>query len=170
MTTPIHHSSRKGGPWTDARVAQLTELWLDGVSARLIAKQMDLSKNAVIGKAHRLELPNRPSPIVYSDKTSPKKESLTATTKPAKATVRKPSPHPVMHLAHPNSKTGTARGIATFPRVALDARIRGCQWIAGEPSADDACKCGAAVGETRIYCPEHEIKARRTKLAWGEAA
>ncbi len=49
--------------WTDERIDQLTELWGAGQSASQIGKALGLSKNAVIGKAHRLKLPPRPSPI-----------------------------------------------------------------------------------------------------------
>ena len=168
MNAPIHHSSREGGIWTDARVTQLTELWLDGVSAGLIAKQMDLSKNVVIGKVHRLRLPGRPSPIRSGEQTVPKKEKIAATTKPAKPKI--PTTRTFSyHRGHHKRKTGLPTSTPKFARVVTGVLFRGCQWITGEPSADDSCKCGAAVGETRVYCPEHEIKARRTRLAWGEA-
>ena len=71
---------------------------------------------------------------------------------------------------HRKKITYLPKSTPKFAWVVPGVLIQGCQYIAGEPSADDSCKCGAAVGETRIYCPEHEIKARRTKLAWGEAA
>ena len=50
--------------WTDDRVAMLRELWTKGLSASQIAVQLGgVSRNAVIGKAHRLSLESRPSPI-----------------------------------------------------------------------------------------------------------
>lgn len=50
--------------WTDERIAQLKELWSQGMSASEIAQTLgDISRNAVIGKAHRLGLSGRPSPI-----------------------------------------------------------------------------------------------------------
>jgi len=50
--------------WTEERVAMLKRLWEDGRSASQIAEAMgDVSRNAVIGKAHRLGLKGRPSPI-----------------------------------------------------------------------------------------------------------
>jgi len=50
--------------WTEARVATLKHLWEQGRSASQIASEMgDVSRNAVIGKAHRLGLKSRPSPI-----------------------------------------------------------------------------------------------------------
>lgn len=50
--------------WTEERVALLKKLWEDGRSASQIAEAMgDVTRNAVIGKAHRIGLKARPSPI-----------------------------------------------------------------------------------------------------------
>lgn len=49
--------------WTDERIDELTRLWQAGHSASEIGKRLAVSKNAVVGKAHRLKLPSRPSPI-----------------------------------------------------------------------------------------------------------
>ena len=51
--------------WTDDRVDHLRELWSKGLSASQIAAQLGdgVTRNAVIGKAHRLGLEGRPSPI-----------------------------------------------------------------------------------------------------------
>ncbi|MEC7303926.1 MAG: GcrA family cell cycle regulator, partial [Pseudomonadota bacterium] len=50
--------------WTEARVDQLKNLWEEGLSASQIANRLgDVTRNAVIGKAHRLGLSSRPSPI-----------------------------------------------------------------------------------------------------------
>lgn len=50
--------------WTEERVAELTELWNSGLSAaRVAAKLGEVTRNAVIGKVHRLGLSGRPSPI-----------------------------------------------------------------------------------------------------------
>ena len=49
--------------WTEARVDQLKRLWDEGLSASQIASRLgDVTRNAVIGKAHRLGLSSRPSP------------------------------------------------------------------------------------------------------------
>lgn len=49
--------------WTDEMVAELARLWEQGLSTGEIGKQLGVSKNAVVGKAHRLGLTGRPSPI-----------------------------------------------------------------------------------------------------------
>ena len=51
------------GEWTDATVTRLRQLWADGYSTVGIGRHLGVSKNAVVGKAHRLDLPGRPSPI-----------------------------------------------------------------------------------------------------------
>lgn len=46
--------------WTDERVEKLKKLWAEGLSASQIAAQLGgVSRNAVIGKVHRLSLPGR---------------------------------------------------------------------------------------------------------------
>jgi hypothetical protein len=47
-----------------------------------------------------------------------------------------------------------------------------CQWIEGEPSEDDACKCGKPAAAGRPYCPPHEARAyvRVDPQMWREFA
>jgi GcrA cell cycle regulator len=55
------------GNWTPARVQRLRELWAAGRTASAIAQELrGVSRNAVIGKAHRLGLEPRPSPITLT--------------------------------------------------------------------------------------------------------
>jgi GcrA cell cycle regulator len=54
-------------PWTSVIVTELTQLWSEGRSGAEIARRLNVSRNSVIGKAHRLELPRRPSPIRYTE-------------------------------------------------------------------------------------------------------
>ena len=50
--------------WTEDRIATLTKLWETGATASQIADELGgVSRNAVIGKAHRLGLKSRPSPV-----------------------------------------------------------------------------------------------------------
>jgi len=49
--------------WTPDRVEQLAHLWRQGYSTAEIGRRLGLTKNAVVGKAHRLELNPRPSPL-----------------------------------------------------------------------------------------------------------
>ncbi len=67
--------------WTDERIATLKKMWEGGSTASQIAEELGgVSRNAVIGKAHRLGLKSRPSPVKASEK---KKAAKKATAKPA---------------------------------------------------------------------------------------
>lgn len=65
--------------WTEERVTLLKELWGNGKSASEIAELLGgVSRNAVIGKAHRLQLSGRPSPIKAKgdgEEDAPEKEA-----------------------------------------------------------------------------------------------
>jgi GcrA cell cycle regulator len=53
-----------GYPWTDEQIEQLKTRWEGDDSTAEIARELGMSKSAVVGKAHRLGLPGRPSPIL----------------------------------------------------------------------------------------------------------
>ena len=96
--------------WTDERIATLTKMWEGGATASQIADELGgVSRNAVIGKAHRLGLKSRPSPVKANEKKKPaakKKAPAAAATpaakpaaappkaKPAPATRAEPAPEP----------------------------------------------------------------------------
>ena len=58
--------------WTDERIERLTKMWEGGSTASQIAEELGgVSRNAVIGKAHRLGLKARPSPVKPNEKPEP---------------------------------------------------------------------------------------------------
>lgn len=68
--------------WTDERIDQLKGMWERGLTASQIADELGgVSRNAVIGKAHRLGLQSRPSPVKANE--TPKKAAAPAPRKPA---------------------------------------------------------------------------------------
>ncbi|MES2173538.1 MAG: GcrA family cell cycle regulator [Pseudomonadota bacterium] len=70
--------------WTDERIDQLKGMWERGLTASQIADELGgVSRNAVIGKAHRLGLQSRPSPVKANE--TPKKAAAPAPRKPAPA-------------------------------------------------------------------------------------
>lgn len=75
--------------WNEEIVARLRELWTQGLSTAEIGRHLNVTKNAVVGKAHRLGLEGRPSPIrraaVKKDKVAP-----AAKAEPKAAPVEKP--------------------------------------------------------------------------------
>ncbi|ABC22456.1 GcrA family cell cycle regulator [Rhodospirillum rubrum] len=54
--------------WNDEKIDRLKKLWADGLTTGEIGKEIGVSKNAVVGKAHRLGLKGRPSPIKRTQK------------------------------------------------------------------------------------------------------
>ena len=76
--------------WTDERIETLTKMWEGGATASQIAEELGgVSRNAVIGKAHRLGLKARPSPVKPNEK-----EAAAPTPKPAKAAAPRPAVAP----------------------------------------------------------------------------
>jgi GcrA cell cycle regulator len=83
--------------WTDERIEQLRKLWENGMTASQIAEELGgVSRNAVIGKAHRLGLQSRPSPVksVEGAVASPIENERPAPAEPAPpfVTEREPTP------------------------------------------------------------------------------
>ena len=79
--------------WTDERIERLKKMWHDGATASQIADELGgVSRNAVIGKAHRLGLEQRPSPV-----------------KPGEEKERKPAPATAPATAKPRADAPAAR-------------------------------------------------------------
>ncbi|WP_415183057.1 GcrA family cell cycle regulator [Phaeovulum sp.] len=103
--------------WTDERVETLKKMWAEGQSASQIAKELGgVTRNAVIGKVHRLGLSNRvsgaaeptptpaPAPKPVRAQAEPPQEAATPeapTARPAAAATPKPEPKPVPQAARP---------------------------------------------------------------------
>ena len=78
--------------WTDERIATLKKMWEGGATASQIAEELGgVSRNAVIGKAHRLGLKSRPSPVKANDKKKKAAAAKKPATKPA-STKKAPAP------------------------------------------------------------------------------
>src|SRR5688572_26939476 len=82
--------------WTDERIATLTKMWESGATASQIADELGgVSRNAVIGKAHRLGLKARPSPVKANEpKPAPKPKEAEAKAAPKPAPPRAKVPEP----------------------------------------------------------------------------
>jgi len=57
--------------WSDEVISHLRALWAEGHSTAEIGRRLGVTKNAIVGKAHRLDLPARPSPIRRDPDASP---------------------------------------------------------------------------------------------------
>ena len=77
--------------WTDERIATLKKMWEGGSTASQIAEELGgVSRNAVIGKAHRLGLKSRPSPVKANDKKKAAKKAAPKSTAATKKADRAP--------------------------------------------------------------------------------
>src|SRR5438046_7644641 len=106
--------------WTDERIERLKKMWHDGATASQIADELGgVSRNAVIGKAHRLGLEQRPSPV----KPGEEKEARKAA--PAAAAPRT-APRPAVPRAAPAAGAGAAplQGQPPMPRSAPEMQYR----------------------------------------------
>jgi GcrA cell cycle regulator len=87
--------------WTDERIDSLKTMWEKGMTASQIAEELGgVSRNAVIGKAHRLGLQSRPSPVKAADGESK------AARKPVAA-----KPRPAPSIARPAPMAQPARAV-----------------------------------------------------------
>ena len=109
--------------WTDERIATLQMMWEGGSTASQIAEELGgVSRNAVIGKAHRLGLKSRPSPVKAAEKNK-KKAASTAKKPAAKAAPKKnatkpairPTPKPVQHRGGVANAGPAAEGVPVQP-------------------------------------------------------
>lgn len=120
--------------WTDERVALLTKLWGEGKTAAEIASALGgVTRNAVIGKAHRLKLSNRVSPIQQNKKPAP-----------VKVERKKAEPMPV------KDKADGQDGVAL-----TDLGANMCRWPYGDPRDEGFGFCGEESISGIPYCEEH---------------
>jgi GcrA cell cycle regulator len=136
-------------PWTDECIARLRELWAAGASGEEIGRQMDRSKNSVVGKVHRLDLPSRPSPI----RVQAVEAGRAKLTTPRRVTG--PTLAPLAVLAVPEAAVVPAEPAAP---VRLDPR-RACCWPIGEPRTQGFRFCDGPSQVGKSYCPEHQALA-----------
>ena len=106
--------------WTDERIETLKTMWEAGQTASQIAEALGgVSRNAVIGKAHRLELQARPSPVKPNDPDAKTVEAKTVEAKPVESLPESPPELPIAEAA----PAAVAEPVATAPApvVALAA-------------------------------------------------
>ena len=110
--------------WTDQRIDQLKTLWEKGLTASQIADELGgVSRNAVIGKAHRLGLKSRPSPVKANEpekkaaiKAAPKTAAAAQPMKPRAATPAAPAPR-AMESSPATAEAQAERATTAMPRI-----------------------------------------------------
>jgi GcrA cell cycle regulator len=96
--------------WTDERIERLKKMWAQGATASQIADELGgVSRNAVIGKAHRLGLEQRPSPVKPGEEKEAKKAApAAAAPKPAQPKAEAARPAPAASSAAPAAPQAAA--------------------------------------------------------------
>ena len=168
--------------WTDERVELLKKMWGEGQSASQIAKELGgVTRNAVIGKVHRLGLSNRATTTTKNDakaKAAPKVEAkpkappkpVEAAAKVAEAPAPKPlparkqiipagqplPPHPSANEISPEALAKVSAIEKKAKRISLmELTERTCKWPVGDPATDDFWFCGLPVQQGKPYCEAH---------------
>lgn len=146
--------------WTDERVALLKKLWADGMSASQIANQLGgVTRNAVIGKVHRLRLSGRAKPA--SSGPRPRKPRTSSPHRPASRgyvsgnTALKARAHPSpRRLPAPIPAEDVVVPISlNVPLIALNEEM--CRWPIGDPAVEGFHFCGHKNFNGLPYCEYH---------------
>lgn len=163
--------------WTAERIQLLEKLWMDGRTASEIAKEMGgVTRNAVIGKAHRMGLSGRPSPIkkvatdIKTDKKTVAKTVKKAKEPALKIVATKQAEAKSAVKANVGQSVGQS-AVAEKKTPAVQAKSNSvtanvfslkekmCKWPIGDPRSADFHFCGARACEGLPYCEEHAAMA-----------
>lgn len=151
--------------WTGTRIAQLRQLWDEGHSTAEIGRRMGMTKNAVVGKAHRLDLPARPTPIrrAPTGANPARPKTLQRTRGPTLPTLKSLTTVPDNTTASTTpilpTENAPASPVAT-KRTTIDAK-HPCCWPIGEPGARGFRFCDAESMPGKPYCADHAQLAYR---------
>ncbi len=168
--------------WTDERVEVLKKMWGEGKSASQIAKELGgVTRNAVIGKVHRLGLSNRSggaSPAKAAAKEKPaakakapdKPKAAPAAEPKQENTVSKPVIRPKLIVTagqplppQPSANEISPEALASVREVEKKAKKlsvmelteRTCKWPVGDPATEDFWFCGLPAQAGKPYCEAH---------------
>ena len=138
--------------WTSEKVEKLKELWSKGHTASQIAEMLgDTTRNAVIGKAHRLELEDR----------APYKQSSTPKSRDNKQ---------IKRVATPTSRKAKFQSILLDknfepenPKSLEDLTENTCKWPIGHPNEEKFYFCGRKPEGEFPYCKLHVLYAFQPK-------
>jgi GcrA cell cycle regulator len=168
--------------WTDERVEMLKKLWSEGLSASQIAAQLgNVTRNAVIGKVHRLKLSGRGK----TNSSAPRVKKAASASISSSSRTSAPRSHTTRVTSHTHSVGNTALK-AEYVAVARSQTVaeisplyvvpvsrelklvqlteNTCKWPNGDPMHDDFSFCGSEAPDSSPYCGYH------SRLAYQPAA
>jgi GcrA cell cycle regulator len=150
MVAPTIYVPRYQNWFTPEQDAELRRLWAENLTTKAIAKLMGRSKNSIIGRAHRLHLEGRASPIIrdgrpprIEGKRAAQRERLAAAMAQEGETLNQA---PDLHALNELKQTTPPEPVATDNRP--------CQYILGDPRVDKSM-CGQPTKVHSAYCPRH---------------
>lgn len=150
--------------WTDERIERLTKLWAEGFSASQIAAELGhVSRNAVIGKVHRLGLASRKTTTTSAGPT--KRIASGGHYGRKQSPVRVQRPAVIGNLAVATDIEDAMPAVSTrvlpiFPRVTLvELKPSSCKWPIGDPLTPEFRFCGAQTENGSPYCSYHACLA-----------
>lgn len=172
--------------WSDETILRLRGLWDEGHSTAEIGRRLGVTKNAVVGKAHRLNLPARPSPIRRDPQAGegprppstrrimgPTLPSLATGQEPAAAAESAPSAPPA--AVEVPSRAPAPQAMAPVPSLRAvpisRPRLAACCWPIGEPGTKTFRFCDGDAMQGKPYCVEHaqlayvKVRDRRDEAA-----
>lgn len=161
--------------WTDERVELLKKLWTEGLSASQIAGRLGagVTRNAVIGKVHRLNLSGRAQPQRTAQPRAPRKQRepslpgsrthVSGGAMPSMPTAGSSALKPMMRaeiqsrpVALPEPKPLRLVDLAEGGRVTiLHLSDKTCKWPIGDPGSEEFCFCGHGPRDGSPYCEYH---------------
>lgn len=138
--------------WTSEIIGRLRALWAEGHSTAEIGRRLGVSKNAIVGKAHRLNLPARPSPIRTG--RSPKPKARPVPKAPRLTIIAPDAPTPSV-VTSPVAllRRETRRTLSPLSR--REGERASCCWPMGEPGREGFRFCGDDAVRGRPYCEDH---------------
>jgi GcrA cell cycle regulator len=148
--------------WSEETIVHLRELWAEGHSTAEIGRRLGVSKNAVVGKAHRLDLTARPSPIRRDGPSSaPPRRPVPRTVGPTLPPLSSAQP---LAALQPPPMPQRPRPVPTQVRLQSPpprpyGRLVACCWPIGEPGTREFHFCDAESEPGKPYCEEHAKRA-----------
>jgi GcrA cell cycle regulator len=149
-----------GATWTDDRVELLKKLWSDGLSASQIAAEMGgVTRNAVIGKVHRLGLSGR-GKTSTAGTPRPRKPRVAShpaanvVTRGNPALAPRPAPRPVTASLPDLIEEEVVVPLSERVTI-MELRETMCRWPLGDPTTPEFRFCGSKCITGLPYCTYH---------------
>ena len=140
--------------WSEEAITKLRNAWAEGLSTAEIGRRMGISKNAVVGKAHRLNLASRPSPIRRDSERTPRRRLPRRIVGPTLPSFAAPAAAQLVEVAVAVVERA-APVLRAVPAPRPGARVTPCCWPIGEPGTRSFRFCDVDALAGKPYCDEH---------------